>query len=58
MGICLSLKVENCTIPMQVTVSQVCSIGRNETTRLPLLVDEGYLLVDLNGSLVKLLVEK
>lgn len=58
MGICLSLKVENCAIPMQVTVSQVCSIGGSEITRLPLLVDEGYLLVDLNGSLVKLLVEK
>lgn len=27
MGICISIKVKNCTTPIQVTVSQVCSIG-------------------------------
>ena len=58
MGICISMKVKNCTTPIQVTVSQVCSIGGEEMNYLPLLVDEGYLLVDLNGSLAKLLVDK
>lgn len=52
------MKVKNCTTPIQVTVSQVCSIGGGAMNYLPLLVDEGYLLVDLNGSLAKLLVEK
>lgn len=57
MGICISMKVENCSTPLQVTVSQVCSIGSGTIKYWPLLVDEGYLLVDLNGSIAKLLVE-
>ena len=57
MGICISIKVENQIPPMQVTVSQICGIGGIDLNCLPLLVDEGYLLVDMNGSLTKLFVK-
>lgn len=50
MGICISMTVKNCSTPIQVTVAQICSIGSGARNYLPLLVDEGYLLVDLNGS--------
>ena len=58
MGICISIKVENQITPMQVVVSQICGIGGSDLNYIPLLVDEGYLLVDMNGSLTKLFVKK
>lgn len=58
MGICISIKVENQIHPMQVTVSQICGLGGNDLGYIPLLVDEGYLLVDVNGGFTKLFVKK
>lgn len=54
-GICLHVTATLASPRLNVSASLYCGLGVNH---LPLLVDEGYLIVELNGSDALLYVKK
>lgn len=56
MNSCLQIKVTKAAANMQAVISQLCTVA--ELKFLPLLVDEGYLLVDFNGTKTYIYVDK
>lgn len=54
-GICLHVTATLASSRLNVSASLYCGLGSNY---IPLLVDEGYLIVELNGSDALLYVKK
>jgi hypothetical protein len=54
-GICLHVTATLASSRLNVSASLYCGLGANY---IPLLVDEGYLIVELNGSDALLYVKK
>lgn len=53
--ICVNVEITRVTQPLEIQVEMVCGLSLNS---IPLLVDEGYLLVDFNGDVGYLYVNK
>jgi hypothetical protein len=53
--VCLHAKVTIEHVKLKVSISELCSTA---SKYLPLLVDEGFLLVDFNGGVSKLYVKR
>lgn len=54
-GSCLQVKVSMEPLKLKVSATEYCGIGMGY---VPLLVDEGFLLVDFKGSIAKLFVKR
>lgn len=54
-GSCLQVKVSMEPLKLKVSATEYCGLGIGY---VPLLVDEGFLLVDFKGSIAKLFVKR
>lgn len=54
-GVCLNINISMVSSGIKASVSEYCSV---KSKFIPLFVDEGVLLVDYNGGIAKLLVNR